>query len=210
MNKSMKHLLSAILFTGSLISPASAALVVDFSDDLGGFYSNTFGLIHHSSGLGTDGYVEVFDKFDPNGAIGIDGGLIGDLGIGGSISFDAIAIDSVYSTNDRFGKMQLFGAGTSITVDAISTFPSSTGWQTFTVDLNPETWGVSESTLTAILSDLDQFVISAETDTGMNERIGFDNFAFENGTPTPVPGAALLLAPALALGLLRRKAQGAS
>ena len=211
MNKPVIPFLSAAILAGILLSPSSAAVISDFSSGADGFTAQGFELTHHSSGLGSGGYIELYDNKWGNGVLQLSGNWIGDLSLGGSISFDAMVVSPHESTHEKFGEMTLAGGGFQATLDAISSVPSNTGWERFTVNLDAQSWGLSEVNFSSLLSDLSSFKMILETKRGLGERIAFDNFAFQNaGDSVPVPGAALLLGPALAAGLLRRKAQGAS
>ena len=206
MNKSFLKTISIVIFSGSMVGPAAAAVISDFSSGAEGFTANGFDLTHFSSGRGTGGYIEVFDSRWGNGVLQLDGATIGSLAPGGSISFDAMVTSSHNSTHRRFGEMTLRGGGFSATLDNIHSVPPNGSWEHFSVDLDAASWGLSEVNFSSLLSNLSSFSMILETKNGLNERVAFDNFAFESGnTSVPVPGAAVLIAPALATLLLRRR-----
>ncbi|MEM9838079.1 MAG: hypothetical protein AAF830_02885 [Pseudomonadota bacterium] len=200
------------LLTGAMMfgAQASAAtFIANFENGLDGFGTKGFAISQNDAasvaGDRSGGYLEVYDNKWGNGLLTLSGDLIGSLTPGGSISFDAISLGDVFGHHNGFGKITLRGGGLKATYDGINIVPPLNEWASFSISLDAATWGLSEERFATLLGGLTMFEMVLETKNGLGERVGFDNFTFTSGSSVPVPGAALLIAPALAMVAMRGK-----
>ena len=184
-----------------------AAFEADFDAGTDGFTTKGFALSHATS-LHGGGYIELYDDKWGVGTLNLSGASLSPLAIGGVISFDAIGLGDVRGTHSRFGEITLTGGGFKATYDAVAGVPIQDIWQTFTIGLDAESWGLSEQNFTALLSNLRTFSMALETRNGLGERFGIDNFRMADAT-VPVPAGAFLFAPAAAAMYFRRQRRSA-
>lgn len=180
-----------------------AAFEANFDVGTDGFNAIGFDL-SRADGLNGDGYLELYDNRGGVGTLNLSADRLSPLGLGGTISFDAIGLGDVRGTHQRFGEITLSGGGLRATYDAVAGVSIKDVWQTFTVSLDATNWGLSEQNFATLLENLTTFSMALETRNGLGERFGIDNFKMANAN-VPIPAGAFLFAPAAAAIYFRRQ-----
>lgn len=203
---------------------ATSALIEDFSGGPNGWSVNTptgpaqtggivipGGAVLEANGgpAGAgDAYVSVTDPNTRWTHLVFGNGWSGDLSAfdGGTFSIDyrqfAPAPVSPTSGNyfTSFGSLLVIGAAGTATADAIGTNPRDS-WDSASIDFDSATFGVSQATWDAILGNVSEIRIQAESWSGVTETVGFDNVTL---APVPLPAGGLLLLTGLGALALRR------
>ncbi len=125
--------------------------------------------------------------------------------LGGTLSLDAASLNGQAPSWSTFGLLTLTSATAgSVSFDFVPETDPTTGWKTYSVQLDVATFGAN---LSAVLASLSSATINLESGNGPIEVVGIDNVRLTSAVPEPQTWAMGLAGLAL-IGALRRRARG--
>ncbi|WP_428304440.1 PEP-CTERM sorting domain-containing protein [Lacipirellula sp.] len=196
-----------LLWTSALSSPASAVtLESTFDAGLEGWTGSTGGdLAFVSTGGNPGGFLQQTDTDLSDMFVTAPASFLGDKSafLNGTLSFDARQVGGNAEKYAAFGFVTLFNGGNAISADIAGANAPSNDWTTFSVNLNAVGFETTPEAVAAVLSNVTMIMVTLESQIGVAETTGMDNFRMVS-----VPEPATLGIAGLGLcgvGLLRRK-----
>jgi hypothetical protein len=182
-----RMLLAIILAAG--MSPAVMAQTIQstFDSGLEGWTTSAGGSITFSATGGNPGGflqqadLDLTDMFVTAPAL-----FLGDLSafLGGTVTFD---VRQIIGTADYppFGIVQLRSGGNNVFADIVPPGNPGVAWSTHSVTLDAASFATSPANFASILSNLTALEVTLESQVGVNETVGFDNFSLAVAVPEP-------------------------
>lgn len=113
--------------------------------------------------------------------------FLGDLSefLNGTLSFDARQVSGAGEKYAPFGFVTLFNGGNAVSADIAGAGAPSTDWTTFSVNLDPAGFQTTPEALAAVLSNVTMITVELESQIGVVEATGMDNFRLVSAVPEP-------------------------
>jgi hypothetical protein len=209
MTKNLRLLAGMItlLWTSAVSLPASAVtLESTFDAGLEGWTGSTGGdLAFVSTGGNPGGFLQQTDTDLSDMFVMAPASFLGDKSafLNGTLSFDARQVGGDAEKYAAFGFVTLFNGGNAISADIAGANAPSNDWTTFSVNLNAAGFETTPEAVAAVLSNVTMIMITLESQIGVAETTGMDNFRMVS-----VPEPATLAIAGLGLcgvGLMCRK-----
>jgi hypothetical protein len=177
----MKSIVSVLLafffFTSFLFS--QDIIISNFDIDTDGWSVNGGNIYHHNSNGNPDGFIEFEDNQDGAGIFLAPNKFLGNLQLykQGTLEFD------LKNTNNN-GQNMLWGYGnikiSSPTINAernVVPLEYINDWTTFSIPLNSNEWGLTETGWDSLLSEITEISIQVDAQWDYYDRVGLDNFS---------------------------------
>jgi hypothetical protein len=192
---------------------AASALTIESTFDAGleGWTTSVGGeLTFVANGGNPGGFLQQTDIDLSDMFVMAPASFLGDLSafLNGSLSFDARQVSGAGEKYAPFGFVTLFNGGNAVSADIAGAGAPSTDWTTFSVNLTPAGFQTTPEALAAVLSNVTIIAVQLESQIGVVEATGMDNFRLVSAVPEPATlamGAAGALC-ALAVGRRNRRA----
>jgi len=178
----MKKIILLILLSLSLqLTIAQEILISSFDTGIEDWSVSGGGLYYHNSSGNPGGFIEFEDLEDGAGYLVAPNMFLGDLSpyTLGTIRFDLInTIDNGQNMLSMYGLMRISSLDNYVELNVVPNelIPD---WTTFTIPLNANSWGVSETAWDSILNDVTEIRIILDAQWNYNDRVGLDNFSIE-------------------------------
>jgi len=185
-------LLSLTIFFCTSFLFSQDIIISNFDIDADGWSVNGGNIYQHNTNGNPDGYIEFEDNQDGAGIFIAPNKFLGNLLIynQGTLKFD------LKNTNNN-GQNMLWGYGnikiSSPTVIAernVVPLENINDWTTFSIPLNYNEWGLTETGWDSLLSEIIQISIQVDAQWDYYDRVGLDNFSIlpyasdiNDGTP---------------------------
>lgn len=130
--------------------------------------------------------------------------FLGDLTpfLNGTLSFDAKQVSGDGEKYAPFGFVTLFNGGNAVSADIAPANAPSRDWATFTITLDAVGFETTPTALAAVLTNVTMITVELESQIGVIEATGMDNFRLLSAVPEPstliLSGAALVAAGSIA------------
>jgi hypothetical protein len=113
--------------------------------------------------------------------------FLGDLSafLNGSLSFDARQVSGAGEKYAPFGFVTLFNGGNAVSADIAGADAPSSDWSTFSVNLDAAGFQTTPEALAAVLSNVTMITVELESQIGVVEATGMDNFRLVSAVPEP-------------------------
>jgi hypothetical protein len=176
----------SILFA---VSSASAlTLESTFDADLEGWTTSIGGdLAFVSTGGNGGGFLQQTDLDLSDMFVSAPAKFLGDLSsfLNGTLSFDARQVSGNGEKYAPFGFVTIFNGGNAISADIAGPEAPSIDWTTFTVTLDAASFGTTPAAVTDVLSNVTMMMVQLESQIGVVEVTGMDNFRLASAVPEP-------------------------
>ncbi len=185
MNRSASRL-TLLLSLAFTVSAHAQTLQSTFDTGLEG-WTGSFGSVTYSAANGNPGgFLQQADLDLNDMFVSAPPAFLGNLlgFAGGTLSFDA---RQIVGTADYapFGIVSLRSGASVIFADIVPLNNPTSNWATFSVTLNAASFGTDAANFAAILGNLTAIDVSLESQVGVIETVGFDNFRMVAAVPEP-------------------------
>ncbi len=195
----------------------AAPIVSSFDNDLDGWttVSSNATVEWQASGGNPGGYAFFTDVSDGVGAVSAPAKFLGNLSayVGGELDLDYKVFDLGASIDHYLPlKVTIYGNSThySYTVATPDSTWDTLGWQTFSVPMTATAWGVATDDWSALMGDVTELQISAESAVNMAhpyDTDGLDNITLSSLGDIPEPATMVMLTLGAAGLIARRRAR---
>jgi len=172
-----------------LASHATAASIEStFDADLEGWTTSTGGdLAFVSTGGNGGGFLQQTDLDLSDMFVSAPAKFLGDLSslLNGTLSFDARQVSGNGEKYAPFGFITIFNGGNAISADIAGPEAPAIDWTTFTVTLDAASFGTTPAAVTDVLSNVTMMMVQLESQIGVVEVTGMDNFRLQSAVPEP-------------------------
>ena len=184
------------------------ALAAGFDTDAEGWTSTNGGAqTWVATGGNGGGWLRVADDSNDDFLLNAPTAWLGNWSgyLGGTLSFDALNVNSESPDWAPFGEVVITGAAGSVTLDIVAANqpPADGQWHRYSVLLAPAA-GWSGAPLASVLANVTSLTIKGEFHAGVTEVVGIDNIQV-TAVPEPANAALLLGGLALLAGLRRKR-----
>ena len=200
-------------FAWTLAAHATSALTIEstFDADLEGWTSSTGGeLAFVSTGGNAGGFLQQTDLDLSDMFVSAPATFLGNLSsfLNGTLSFDARQVSGNGEKYAPFGFVTIFNGGNAISADIAGPEAPSIDWTTFTVTLDAASFGTTSAAVADVLSNVTMMMVQLESQIGVVEVTGMDNFRLVSAVPEPSTLALGVIGVAGAIFARRRGATG--
>lgn len=142
------------------------------------------------------GYLSIQDVSDADMLLHLPTSALGNWSsyLGGSFSFDARNLNNDTPDWAPFGELTLIGSAGSVVLDIVAANqpPADGSWHSYSVALDPASWG---GNLAAVLANVTDVTLKVEFHAGVTETVAIDNITV---TAVPEPQSAWTMGAGLA------------
>jgi hypothetical protein len=183
------------------------ALAAGFDTDAEGWTSTNGGAqTWVATGGNGGGWLRVVDDSGDDFLLNAPAAWLGNWSglLGGTLSFDALNVNSESPDWAPFGEVTLSGSAGFVRLDAVAANnpPADGQWHRYSILLTPEAGWAGSASLAAVLANVTSLTIKGEFHAGVTEIVGIDNITV---SAVPEPASAALLVGGLGLLALRRR-----
>lgn len=178
-------LLSLLVASASV---QAAAIESTFDAGLEGWTSSEGGeLAFEATGGNPGGFLKQTDTSLNDMFVNAPAKFLGNLTpyLNGTLSFDARQVSGDGEKYAPFGFVTIFNGGNAVSVDIAGANAPSTDWTTFSVKLDADGFETTLEALTAVLSNVTMISVELESQIGIVEATGMDNFRITSAVPEP-------------------------
>ena len=172
-----------------LASHATAASIEStFDADLEGWTTSVGGdLAFVSTGGNGGGFLQQTDLDLSDMFVSAPAKFLGDLSsfLNGTLSFDARQVSGNGEKYAPFGFVTIFNGGNAISADIAGPEAPAIDWTTFTVTLDAASFGTTSAAVADVLSNVTMMMVQLESQIGVVEVTGMDNFRLVSAVPEP-------------------------
>jgi hypothetical protein len=188
---------------------AASALTLESTFDAGleGWTTSVGGeLAFVATGGNPGGFLQQTDTDLSDMFVNAPANFLGDLSafLHGTLSFDARQVSGAGEKYAPFGFVTLFNGGNAVSVDIAGAEAPSSDWTTFSVKLDAAGFETTPEALAAVLSNVTMIAVELESQIGVVEATGMDNFRLTTAVPEP---STLILGAVGALGAMLTRPQ---
>jgi hypothetical protein len=167
---------------------AAASIESTFDADLEGWTTSVGGdLAFVSTGGNGGGFLQQTDLDLSDMFVSAPAKFLGDLSsfLDGTLSFDARQVSGNGEKYAPFGFVTIFNGGNAISADIAGPEAPSIDWTTFTVTLDAASFGTTSAAVADVLSNVTMMMVQLESQIGVVEVTGMDNFRLVSTVPEP-------------------------
>ena len=169
---------------------ASSALTIESTFDAGleGWTTSVGGeLTFVGTGGNPGGFLQQTDIDLSDMFVSAPANFLGNLSafLNGSLSFDARQVSGAGEKYAPFGFVTLFNGGNAVSTDIAGADAPSSDWSTFSINLDPAGFQTTPEALAAVLSNVTLIAVQLESQIGVVEVTGMDNFRLVSAVPEP-------------------------
>ena len=172
-----------------LVTPqtlSAASISSGFDADLEGWTGSEGGAVtYNATGGNPGGFLQQTDVDLSDMYVIAPAAYLGDRTsyIGGTLSFDAIQLIGPGDDYDLFGTVTLRSGGSFVIADLALPGNPPRDWASYSITLDGASFGATELDFAAILSNLTAIEVMLESQIGVIESTGFDNFKISTAVP---------------------------
>ena len=200
---------ATLLILFAIPSASAVTLESTFDADLEGWTTSTGGDVAFVSTGGNGGGllqqtdIDLSDMF-----VNAPAKFLGNLSsyLNGTLSFDARQVSGNGEKYAPFGFVTIFNGGNAISADIAGPEAPSIDWTTFTVTLDAASFGTTPAAVADVLSNVTMMMVQLESQIGVVEATGMDNFRLVSAVPEPSTLALGAIGIAGAIFARRRRA----
>ena len=166
----------------------AASIESTFDADLEGWTTSVGGdLAFVSTGGNGGGFLQQTDLDLSDMFVSAPAKFLGDLSsfLNGTLSFDARQVSGNGEKYAPFGFVTIFNGGNAISADIAGPDAPSIDWTTFTVTLDAASFGTTSAAVADVLSNVTMMMVQLESQIGVVEVTGMDNFRLTSAVPEP-------------------------
>ena len=169
---------------------AASALTIESTFDTGleGWTTSVGGeLTFVATGGNPGGFLQQTDIDLSDMFVSAPANFLGNLSafLNGSLSFDARQVSGAGEKYAPFGFVTLFNGGNAVSADIAGADAPSSDWSTFSINLDPAGFQTTPEALAAVLSNVTLIAVQLESQIGVVEVTGMDNFRLVSAVPEP-------------------------
>src|SRR4051794_40929846 len=153
----MRRFILMVILPFALARIASAAQITStFDTDLDGWTSSAGGTMSFvATGGNPGGFLRDVDNDNSDMFVSAPAKFLGNQSafVGGTVSFDGIALDGVVGDYAPYGIVTFRSGGTQIFADLAPAAEPTASWSTFSAPLNAATFGTDAATFASVLGN---------------------------------------------------------
>lgn len=167
---------------------AAASIESTFDADLEGWTTSVGGdLAFVSTGGNGGGFLQQTDIDLSDMFVNAPAKFLGNLSafLNGTLSFDARQVSGNGEKYAPFGFVTIFNGGNAISADIAGPEAPTSDWTTFSIKLDAASFGTTPAAVADVLSNVTMMMVQLESQIGVVEVTGMDNFRLVSAVPEP-------------------------